>query len=62
MLIDNVMRPIIAAKGLATPMIVIFMGVIGGAISFGLMGLFVGPVILAVFYVMVGLWARNKAA
>ena len=62
MLIDNVMRPIIAAKGLATPMIVIFMGVIGGAISFGLMGLFVGPVILAVFYEMVGLWARNKAA
>lgn len=59
MLIDNVMRPIIAAKGLSTPMIVIFMGVIGGAMSFGLIGLFVGPVILAVFYEMVGLWTKK---
>jgi predicted PurR-regulated permease PerM len=47
-LIDNVLRPIIFARGLKTPMLVIIVGVIGGTLSNGIIGLFVGPIVLAV--------------
>lgn len=56
MLSDNVLKPIIMAKGLTTPMSVIFIGVIGGTVSLGILGLFIGPVVLAIFYEMVRLW------
>ena len=49
-LLDNVLRPIVMARGLATPMVVIFIGVIGGALSFGITGLFLGPITLAVIW------------
>ena len=61
MLLDNIFRPVIAAKGLQTPMIVIFVGVMGGALSLGMIGLFIGPVILAVFYEMIALWTAAEA-
>ena len=60
MLLDNIFRPVIAAKGLQTPMIVIFIGVMGGALSLGMIGLFIGPVILAVFYEMIALWTAAE--
>jgi predicted PurR-regulated permease PerM len=47
-LIDNILRPIIFARGLKTPMLVIIVGVIGGTLSNGIIGLFVGPIVLAV--------------
>lgn len=47
-LIDNVLRPIIFSRGLKTPMLVIVFGVIGGTLSNGIIGLFVGPIVLAV--------------
>jgi predicted PurR-regulated permease PerM len=47
-LIDNVLRPIIFTRGLKTPMLVIIAGVIGGTLSNGIIGLFVGPIVLAV--------------
>ena len=47
-LIDNVLRPIIFSRGLKTPMLVIIVGVIGGTLSNGIIGLFVGPIVLAV--------------
>jgi predicted PurR-regulated permease PerM len=56
MLSDNILKPIVMAKGLATPMFIIFMGVIGGTMSLGMLGLFIGPVILAIFYELVRLW------
>jgi predicted PurR-regulated permease PerM len=62
MLIDNILKPILMTKGLRTPMIVIFIGVIGGTLSLGILGLFIGPVILAVFYEMVVLWVRQREA
>ena len=55
-LLDNVLRPILMARGLQTPMAVILAGVICGTISGGLIGLFVGPVVLAVFYDLVMSW------
>ena len=52
-LIDNVLKPILMARGLSTPMLVILTGVIGGTLTHGLVGLFLGPVVLSVFYELV---------
>lgn len=46
-IVDNVLKPMLLAKGLQTPMLVILIGAIGGMMLFGILGLFVGPVILA---------------
>jgi predicted PurR-regulated permease PerM len=56
LLLDNVLRPILMARGLQTPMAIILAGVICGTVSGGLIGLFVGPVVLAVFYDLVVSW------
>jgi len=61
MLIDNVLKPILMARGLTTPMIVILLGVIGGTLSLGLLGLFIGPIVLAVFYEILVAWMRAGA-
>ena len=58
MLIDNVLRPILMSRGLNVPMLVILIGVLGGTIAYGLIGLFLGPVILAVFYELVIAWVK----
>lgn len=63
LLLDNVLRPILMARGLQTPMAVILAGVICGTLAGGLIGLFVGPVVLAVFYDLVTAWiAAGKTA
>lgn len=56
MVMDNVLKPILMARGLTTPMLVILTGVIGGTITHGLIGLFLGPIVLAVFYELVLGW------
>ena len=58
LVIDNVLKPILIARGLTTPTLVILTGVIGGTIGYGLMGLFLGPIVLAVFYELVVAWVR----
>ena len=58
MLIDNVLKPLLMARGLSTPMLVILPGVIGGTLTHGLVGLFLGPIVLAVFYDLVVAWTR----
>jgi predicted PurR-regulated permease PerM len=50
------------ARGLTTPTILIFVGVIGGAFCHGLIGLFLGPIILGVFYDFVVAWAMQRKA
>ena len=59
MLIDNILKPFLLARGLSTPMIVILIGVIGGTLNAGMLGLFIGPVILAVFYEMIRFWLAS---
>ena len=59
-LINNVLSPIVMAHGLQTPMIVIFIGVLGGAIEHGVIGLFVGPIILAVSWELVLAWLQQE--
>jgi predicted PurR-regulated permease PerM len=54
--IDNVLRPVLIRRGADLPMLLILAGVIGGLFAFGLIGIFVGPVILAVTYTLVDHW------
>ena len=55
-LMDNVLRPILIRKGADLPLLLIFAGVIGGLLAFGIIGLFVGPVVLAVSYTLLMAW------
>jgi predicted PurR-regulated permease PerM len=59
-LIDNVLRPFLMARGLATPMPVIVIGVIGGTIALGIVGLFFGPIVLSVAWVVLAAWLQGK--
>lgn len=58
-LLDNVLRPMLIRKGADLPLILIFAGVIGGLITFGLTGIFVGPVVLAVTYTLLEQWVLD---
>lgn len=57
---DNFLKPLLLGRGLEVPMPVILIGVIGGMIADGLLGLFVGPVLLAVAYVLFMDWFRQQ--
>jgi predicted PurR-regulated permease PerM len=59
---DNVLRPFLIRKGANLPMLLIFAGVIGGLIAFGIVGLFVGPVVLAVSYTLLKDWMGERDA
>ncbi|MEP2706711.1 MAG: AI-2E family transporter [Roseibium sp.] len=58
MLLDNFLRPVLMSRGLDVPMLVILIGVLGGTLTYGLIGLFLGPVVLAVFYELVMAWVK----
>jgi len=53
---DNFLRPILIRRGADLPLLLILAGVIGGLLAFGLVGIFVGPVLLAVSYKLLGEW------
>ena len=57
--VDNVLRPILIKKGADLPLLLIFVGVIGGLVAFDLIGIFVGPVVLAVSYTLLGAWLQR---
>jgi predicted PurR-regulated permease PerM len=61
---DNFMRPMLIRKGADLPLLLIFSGVVGGLIAFGLVGIFIGPIVLAVSYTLVAAWvgAPTQAA
>ena len=54
--LDNFLRPVLIRRGADLPLLLILAGVIGGMLSFGLLGLFLGPVILAVTYTLLQHW------
>jgi predicted PurR-regulated permease PerM len=58
-LLDNILRPLVMGRGLNTPMIIILIGVIGGTISYGISGLFLGPIVLAVIWELLVAWVRE---
>ncbi|OCG03058.1 AI-2E family transporter YdiK [Gilliamella sp. wkB112] len=59
--LDSVMRAYLIKKGADLPFLLILFGVIGGVLSFGLMGLFIGPVVLALAYKLFQKWINEQA-
>jgi len=60
--IDNFIRPVLIKQGADLPLLLIFAGVIGGLVSMGLLGIFVGPVVLAVAYTLAEAWVNEQPA
>jgi predicted PurR-regulated permease PerM len=58
-LLDNLLRPIVMGRGLKTPMLVILIGVIGGTLAYGITGLFLGPIVLAVIWELFVSWIHD---
>ena len=56
---DNFLRPMLIKRGADLPLLLIFAGVIGGLLGFGLVGIFVGPVVLAVAYTLIDAWLED---
>jgi predicted PurR-regulated permease PerM len=61
-LINNILSPIVMAHGLKTPMLVILIGVMGGAVAHGIIGLFLGPIVLAVTWELIAAWVKQEEA
>lgn len=60
-LLDNFLKPLLLGRGLDTPIVVILIGVIGGTISLGITGLFLGPIIMAVLWELLVAWMKESA-
>jgi predicted PurR-regulated permease PerM len=57
--LDNVLKPLVMGRGLTTPTLVIFIGVIGGTLAHGIVGLFIGPIILSVAWELMVAWIHR---
>jgi predicted PurR-regulated permease PerM len=62
MLIDNVVKPILLGRGVDVPMLVVVIGAIGGLLSMGVIGLFVGAIVLVLGYSAVAAWLGHEEA
>ena len=62
MTVDNFIRPVLIRRGADLPLLLILAGVIGGLIAFGLVGIFLGPTILAVGYTLLRAWIDDVDA
>lgn len=59
--LDNVLKPLLLGRGVSVPMAVIFLGAIGGFLSMGLLGLFVGSIVLVLGYTLFLAWLAEAA-
>ena len=57
--LDNFLRPVLIKRGANLPLLLVFAGVIGGMLSLGILGIFVGPVVLAVTFTLLQAWVRE---
>jgi predicted PurR-regulated permease PerM len=55
--VDNVLRPYLISRGSRLPLILMFFGVLGGLLAFGFLGVFLGPTLLAIGYVLFQEWS-----
>ncbi len=60
--IDNVLRPVLIRRGADLPLPLIFAGVLGGIVGFGIVGIFIGPVVLGVTYTLLLDWVKRGEA
>ncbi len=56
MTMDNLLRPLLIRRGADLPLLLVLFGVIGGLIAFGLLGIFLGPTVLAIAYTLLNAW------
>ena len=57
--VDNIVKPYLISQGSKMPFVLIFCGVIGGALAFGLVGVFLGPTLLAVAFRLIEEWSAS---
>lgn len=57
---DNFIKPLLIGKGTDLPLLLIMVGVLGGAMNFGLLGVFLGPTLLAVGFALLRDWVENR--
>jgi predicted PurR-regulated permease PerM len=55
--VDNVLKPILISRGSDLPFVLVMLGVFGGVIAFGFIGVFLGPVLLALAFALIKVWA-----
>ena len=60
--IDNLLRAALIRRGADLPLLLVMVGVIGGLLAFGVVGLFIGPVVLAVMFTLVKFWIDDGDA
>ena len=60
--LDNIVKPLLISRGGSTPMILVMLGVLGGALAFGVIGLFLGPTLVALGYSLFQQWSMSAAA
>ena len=58
--IDNIIKPLIISHGSDLPFVLVLLGVLGGVVAFGFIGVFLGPVLLAVGYALLQEWAVHR--
>jgi predicted PurR-regulated permease PerM len=61
-MVDNVIKPLIISRGSSLPFAIVLLGVLGGAVAFGVIGLFIGPTLLAVGYRLMMEWTTLEEA
>jgi len=59
--VDNFLKPILISQASALPLLLVFLGIIGGAFAFGFLGIFLGPILLALAYTLINSWSAEKA-
>jgi predicted PurR-regulated permease PerM len=54
--VDNFLKPYLISRGTSLPLLLVFLGVIGGVLAFGFLGIFLGPTLLAVGFALLREW------
>ncbi|MCC6135803.1 MAG: AI-2E family transporter [Candidatus Contendobacter sp.] len=57
--VDNIVRPMLITRGMSMPLVVVFAGVIGGLLAYGLIGVFLGPTLMAIAYTLLLTWLKE---
>jgi predicted PurR-regulated permease PerM len=60
-LMDNILKPLLLGRGVAVPIVVVFLGAIGGFVAIGIIGLFVGAVVLSIGYKLFLVWLERDS-
>lgn len=57
--VDNFLKPVLISQASALPLLLVFLGIIGGALAFGFLGIFLGPILLALAYTLIKEWSAE---